>query len=87
MSRNIEGGQDHIDHEAFEALNRYGMVAEGEIPGIEDFERVVITDGVHGNRREVIARTQVMYSGIGGSRKAITVFIPEGKALEDLRQS
>lgn len=87
MQRNIEKGQSHIDYEEFKVLNRYGMVAEGEIPRIEEVEKVVIFDGLNDNRREISTRTQVMYAGIGNSRKAITVFVPDRETLEDLRQS
>lgn len=85
MHRNIENGQNHIDHKDFEALSRYGMVGEGEIPGIGEVEKVIITDA-NGNRKEINARPQVMYSGIGRSRKAITVFVPDRETLETLKQ-
>lgn len=86
MQRNIEN-QNHIDYQEFEALRRVGMVVEGEIPGIGENESVVIFDGLSSNRREVNTKPQVMYSGIGKSRKAVTVFVPDRETLEDFMHS
>jgi len=86
MQRNIED-QNHLGYQEFEALRKIGMVVEGEIPGIREIESVVIFDGLDNNRREVNTKPQVMLSGIGRSRRAVTVFIPDRKTLEELMQS
>ncbi|MBI2031024.1 MAG: hypothetical protein HYT08_00180 [Candidatus Levybacteria bacterium] len=87
MQGNKEYGESHINHEDFDILSRHGMVADEEIPGIGEVEKVVIFDEINNSRSEIITRPQVVYSGIGKTRKAVTVFVPDRKVIEDLKRS
>ncbi len=73
-----------INFKEFEALRRNGWVVEGSFP---DDRSVVIFDGTSENSQEIPVEPQVMYSGIGEYRTAVTVFVPPQEIFEQVVNS